>query len=75
MSLQAARQARHRQLARVAELAPMHPALRWCAGDDDTTAHRYGRDGYAACGAEGELALADPDVELCAVCYPRWGTR
>lgn len=69
VSLAAARTRRDSD-AELAGHAPMHPALRWVAGDVYYLAHRRSGAGGAACGAAGALILAPPGVPLCGRCYP-----
>uniref|UniRef100_UPI003F496502 hypothetical protein n=1 Tax=Nonomuraea sp. CA-251285 TaxID=3240002 RepID=UPI003F496502 len=70
VSLEAAAQRRRQTLA---NLADMHPSLRWLAGEDQTQAHRRGEPGRTACGETGPLRLAPGRVPLCDRCYPRAG--
>jgi hypothetical protein len=70
IDLAAARASRTSWLAAMAVHARMHPALRWQAGADTSTAHRRTPLGRAVCGAAGLLLLADPDTPLCCRCYP-----
>lgn len=64
------RVARVERTRAAAELAAMHPALRWVAGETYWMAHRRTEHGGAACGAAGSLMLASPGVPLCRECFP-----
>lgn len=58
------------RLADIAATAYMHPAFRWHAGDDRTVAHRRTPMGRTACGAPGDIRVADATTPLCEFCYP-----
>jgi hypothetical protein len=75
IDLDAARGHRQGRLAAAALHARMHPALRWHAGADTSTAHRRTPLGHAVCGAGGRLLLADPGTPLCDTCYPERSHR
>lgn len=70
LDLTAARANRNARLAAAAIHARMHPALRWQAGQDTSTAHRRTPMGRTVCGAPGRLLLAEPATPLCPLCYP-----
>lgn len=62
---------RHARAARTAAAAPLHPAVRFVAGDCWWLAHRrHPDDAVALCGLDGDLVLAPPGVPLCPLCYP-----
>lgn len=73
VELAGAQKRRSQVRSEMATLAPMHPALRWIAGEADR-AHRRRADGHTACGEVGPLMLADPDSSYCPVCYPYWAS-